>query len=232
LGKIFEVIGQWKFWENNPLSKSWWGPCSAYLQSRFWIRFTSDERTSLLNWPPSGLKTYCQNSRRAFSSTRDEHSDDTQTKVPGLLQGANPWIGNSLVGDREIVHRQHSWKMVKNTWKAFNPLRTEVYFCHQKQNTKNIGNFSAFSVWTQRGLLSPHLRRYGFAQRSSLDEFLHNAMCVSWLCSDPGLTTFLPGELKWRWARYSILQVWSANSAPLRTWEKKWPITQPLNSPK
>jgi hypothetical protein len=23
-----------------------------------------------------------------------------------------------------------------------NPLRTEVYFCHQNQNTKNIGNFT------------------------------------------------------------------------------------------
>jgi hypothetical protein len=23
----------------------------------------------------------------------------------------------------------------------FNPLRTEVYFCHQNQNAKNIGNF-------------------------------------------------------------------------------------------
>jgi hypothetical protein len=24
----------------------------------------------------------------------------------------------------------------------FNPLRTEVYFCHQNQNAKNIGNFA------------------------------------------------------------------------------------------
>jgi hypothetical protein len=29
-----------------------------------------------------------------------------------------------------------------------NPLRTEVYFCHQNQNTKNIGNFTT--------LLKPH----------------------------------------------------------------------------
>jgi hypothetical protein len=26
--------------------------------------------------------------------------------------------------------------------KRFNPFRTEVYFCHQNQNVKNIGNFT------------------------------------------------------------------------------------------
>jgi hypothetical protein len=25
---------------------------------------------------------------------------------------------------------------------SFNPLRMEVYFCHQNQNAKNIGNFT------------------------------------------------------------------------------------------
>jgi hypothetical protein len=27
------------------------------------------------------------------------------------------------------------------TLNMLNPLRTEVYFCHQNQNVKNIGNF-------------------------------------------------------------------------------------------
>jgi hypothetical protein len=40
----------------------------------------------------------------------------------------------------------------KNVWKSqpfdFNPLMTEVYFCYQNQNAKNIGNFMT--------LLKPH----------------------------------------------------------------------------
>jgi hypothetical protein len=84
-------------------------------------------------------------------------------------------------------------------------------FCHQ-----TWGDFSLFCLDSMRSTIYPQSSQLCRDKVSLSDPWMNSYImqCVSWLWTVfwPS-SDYFPGELKWRWARYSILQVWSARNS-------------------
>jgi hypothetical protein len=89
------------------------------------------------------------------------------------------------------------------------------------------GDFSLFcldSMWSTISAKSSQLcgDKVSLNDRPWMSSYI--MQCVNWLwtvfwpSSDPVSSDYFPGELKWRWARYSILQVWSARNSNNSLW--------------
>jgi hypothetical protein len=74
---------------------------------------------------------------------------------------------------------------------------------------------SAFSVWTQsmRSTISANSSqlcrdKVSLSDRPWMSSYIMQCVSGLWTVFWPS-SNYFPGEWKWRWARYSILQVWS-----------------------
>jgi hypothetical protein len=96
-----------------------------------------------------------------------------------------------------------------------------IHFC--KRMPCPWGDFSLFCLDSMRSTISPQSLanfaeiKVSLSDRPWMSSYI--IQCVSWLWTVlwPS-SAYFPGELKWRWAIYSIMQVWSARNSNKAWW--------------
>jgi hypothetical protein len=84
------------------------------------------------------------------------------------------------------------------------------------------GDFSLFCLDSMRSTISEKSSQLCgdqvlLSDRPSMSSYIMQCVSGLWTVFWP-ISDYFPGELKWRWARYSILQVWSARNSNTAWW--------------
>jgi hypothetical protein len=124
--------------------------------------------------------------------------------------------------DKCVVHKYKGncvlFEKYAILWIIRNPQTpSRAKTCRETKN-RSWGDFSLFCLDSMRSTnisaKSSQICGYkvSLSDRPWMSSYI--MQCVSWLWTVfwPS-SDYFPGELKWRWARYSILQVWSARNS-------------------